>query len=150
MADRYVIWSIEHFAWWRPGKMGYTPELAEAGIYDKDEAGAIVQNANRVKVNECAIPVESTTRTDPPPANDEDIVLRFRGLYSRIVEALPLEHFRDEKERRSTAVTMMLRATVQELIAHVGANHKALTYVLSEELRRALDDAIDAKKVRAN
>lgn len=54
---RYIIWSIEHEAWWRPGWAGYTRELAAAGRYNQAEADAILARANFVHVNECAIPV---------------------------------------------------------------------------------------------
>jgi hypothetical protein len=55
----FLIWSIEHTAWWRPGKMGYTPHLEEAGRYGAADADAIVRRANIVKFHECAIPVEA-------------------------------------------------------------------------------------------
>jgi hypothetical protein len=45
-AGAYVIWSFEHEAWWRPGRWGYTRELAEAGHYTQAEAAQIVVNAN--------------------------------------------------------------------------------------------------------
>lgn len=43
----YVIWSFEHDAWWKENHRGYTPHLDEAGIYSKDEAAKIVENANK-------------------------------------------------------------------------------------------------------
>ncbi len=43
----WLIWSIEHNAWWKPGHRGYTPNRAEAGVYPEAEAIAIVENANR-------------------------------------------------------------------------------------------------------
>lgn len=43
----YVILSFEHDAWWRPGGMGYTPHLVEAGHYSKAESARIVADANR-------------------------------------------------------------------------------------------------------
>jgi hypothetical protein len=58
-AQLFVIWSIEHEAWWRPGWAGYTPVLAEAGRYDQAEADEILARANFVRVNECAIPLTS-------------------------------------------------------------------------------------------
>lgn len=54
--SRYVIWSFEHDAWWRPGAMGYTPDFDKAGRYGGDEAARIVADANIVHVNEEAIP----------------------------------------------------------------------------------------------
>lgn len=52
-----LIWSIEHRAWWRPGRVGYTLVLQEAGTYSDAEAAEILARANLVKVNECAIPL---------------------------------------------------------------------------------------------
>lgn len=53
----YVIWSIEHDAWWRADGLGYTFALSKARRYTRNEAEAIVRRANTVKVNECMIPV---------------------------------------------------------------------------------------------
>jgi len=55
----YVIWSIEHQAWWRAGRMGYAITLAEAGRYGEREAAAIIKKANYPPgtFHECMIPV---------------------------------------------------------------------------------------------
>lgn len=53
----YCIWSIEHSAWWRPARMGYTREFSEAGVYSAAESERIVLGANVVKFHECRIPV---------------------------------------------------------------------------------------------
>jgi hypothetical protein len=45
--ERYLIWSFERGAWWRPARMGYTKELTEAGRYSPREAREIVLEANR-------------------------------------------------------------------------------------------------------
>jgi hypothetical protein len=63
----YVIWSIEHTAWWRPLWIGYTTVLKEAGRYSKQEAARIVANANIYKFHECMIPVEALEGGVPPP-----------------------------------------------------------------------------------
>jgi hypothetical protein len=57
MTDAFLIWSIEHDAWWRPGGHGYTRELEQAGHYSEGEARKIVTRANIVAFHECAIPV---------------------------------------------------------------------------------------------
>lgn len=59
MADDalWLVWSYEHDAWWRPGGFGYTSTLAQAGRYERAEADQIVARANRVTVNEAAVPL---------------------------------------------------------------------------------------------
>src|SRR5262245_22940998 len=57
MAAYFVLWSIEHQMWWRPGRCGYTPERSEAGIYSEAEVREILARANLMKVNEAAIPI---------------------------------------------------------------------------------------------
>jgi hypothetical protein len=56
---KYVIWSAEHQAWWRPGRMGYAPAIDGAGHYAEDEAKQIVTRANIVHFHEVAIPVDA-------------------------------------------------------------------------------------------
>jgi len=36
--ERYLVWSNEHRAWWRPNAQGYTMFLDAAGRYTRDEA----------------------------------------------------------------------------------------------------------------
>jgi len=55
--DLCLIWSMEHQGWWRPGKFGYTPRAAEAGLFQRAEAEAIVAQANVTKCHECLIPL---------------------------------------------------------------------------------------------
>lgn len=38
MSDKYLIWSNEHRAWWRPSSQGYTMQIEKAGRYTRDEA----------------------------------------------------------------------------------------------------------------
>jgi len=47
----YLIWSIEHNAWWKPCKNGYTKLRLEAGKYDFAEALEIVEQANKYRGN---------------------------------------------------------------------------------------------------
>jgi len=55
---KYLIWSIEHNAWWAPNSRGYSTELSGAGIYERNEASKIIRGANRCgETNECMIPV---------------------------------------------------------------------------------------------
>jgi hypothetical protein len=57
MEQEYLIWSIEHTAWWAPAELGYIEDLQRAGRYTKVQAARIVRQANRVDFNECMIPV---------------------------------------------------------------------------------------------
>src|SRR4051812_39839568 len=52
-----LIWSIQHDAWWKPGSLGYTHHVAEAGRYSVDEAARILQQCNLIQVNECKVPL---------------------------------------------------------------------------------------------
>ena len=56
MDEEYLIWSIEHTAWWRPDEWGYTTVLAEAGRYSLPRASEIVLKA---RGNECLIPMSA-------------------------------------------------------------------------------------------
>jgi hypothetical protein len=62
----YVIWSIEHTAWWAPGQQGYVLTVGEAGIYTEAESAAILKRTNYPpgRFNECRIPVEQATALD--------------------------------------------------------------------------------------
>lgn len=53
----YLIWSIEHDAWWRAAEMGYTRSLSDAGVYTPERSRQIVDKANRFSFNECRIPL---------------------------------------------------------------------------------------------
>lgn len=61
----YLIWSIEHDAWWRPARCGYTTVLSEAGRYSFVEASKILTRANYIRVNECLIPIDCVSPTGP-------------------------------------------------------------------------------------
>ncbi len=49
MADDavWLIWSIEHDAWWKPCERGYTKDRGEAGRYTFAVACSIMEQANR-------------------------------------------------------------------------------------------------------
>ena len=64
MSDWYVLWSIEHTAWWRQHRRGYTRDLRSAGRYSLEEAREIVRDANIVSFEECMIPVECIESDD--------------------------------------------------------------------------------------
>lgn len=46
MSDKWLIWSNEHCAWWRPNYASYCYERKDAGRYSFEEACHIVKNAN--------------------------------------------------------------------------------------------------------
>jgi hypothetical protein len=46
MEEQFYIWSIEHNAWWKPNRFGYTKKLFEAGKYSYREAVEICRDAN--------------------------------------------------------------------------------------------------------
>jgi hypothetical protein len=58
VSEWYVIWSIEHTAWWAPHRRGYVRDVLRAGRYARSEAREIVRDANIVSFEECMIPVE--------------------------------------------------------------------------------------------
>jgi hypothetical protein len=60
----YLIWSEEHWAWWRPARRGYTTSMRQAGRYPKDEAEAICSSANfGLNFNEVPVPITPAIRT---------------------------------------------------------------------------------------
>lgn len=42
----WLIWSVEHKAWWRKCEFGYTKKRAEAGTYTQERAEEICRRAN--------------------------------------------------------------------------------------------------------
>jgi hypothetical protein len=42
----YLIWSVEHRAWWRSRGFGFTTAAHKAGYYSEEEAREIVDRAN--------------------------------------------------------------------------------------------------------
>jgi len=54
---QFLIWSIQHRAWWRPGALGYTRAVRDAGRYTDAEADQILQQTNLIAVNECKVPL---------------------------------------------------------------------------------------------
>jgi hypothetical protein len=43
---KFVIWSNEHKAWWRPNSQGYTLQMHQAGFYTLEQAVQICLDAN--------------------------------------------------------------------------------------------------------
>ena len=64
--DQYLVWSNEHRGWWRAGRCGYTPGLAEAGRYSREAAieicrDAIPSSTNVGTISEIPVKVEDVT-----------------------------------------------------------------------------------------
>lgn len=60
-AKDFLIWSIEHGAWWRAEHGGYTEDVKEAGRYSFDEAIDIVNNPH---TREPGVPNEAIVLAD--------------------------------------------------------------------------------------
>lgn len=58
--EKWLIWSIEHNAWWAPAERGYVENRDDAGVYSYERACEIVKNANRdlQRPNEAMIKIE--------------------------------------------------------------------------------------------
>lgn len=44
---KWLIWSLEHKAWWAYNRVGYTPDREYAGCYTFEEACKICLDANQ-------------------------------------------------------------------------------------------------------
>lgn len=49
MDKPWLIWSVEHNAWWRPARQGYTLKYDEAGRYEFAEAIEICKDAGFIR-----------------------------------------------------------------------------------------------------
>lgn len=103
----YVIWSFEHNAWWRPGRMGYTTQLSQAGQYSRAESERIVARANIVKFNE-QLMLLSTARAYAlkgwhpiTPGTYDD---GRGGLHLVLEEMLAAHGYQDTPENRQTMI----------------------------------------------
>ncbi|MCK9355714.1 MAG: hypothetical protein M0R22_00975 [Dehalococcoidia bacterium] len=72
LAGPFVIWSYEHYGWWKSERRGYTRDLREAGVYVREEAEEITRMANSFgSVNEAAIPVKAIEEFRSPTLTPE-------------------------------------------------------------------------------
>lgn len=71
---QWIIWSNEHRAWWRPGRMGYTTLTHEAGRYHKIDATRIIEQSNAAPRR--AIPNEVMVLA-PLPETATDVINRI-------------------------------------------------------------------------
>ena len=86
---KYLIWSFEHGGWWRPGRVGYTTKLAEAGRYGHDQAVAILQQANIITINEAMVPITHAIGDDIIPGgarHKPETVDAFEELLEQVAE----------------------------------------------------------------
>jgi len=69
---KWLIWSIEHNAWWGPNCCGYTRSQHEAGRYNYSEALNIVGNANMYRLCvKCGISPNEAMVPDVSPLQPE-------------------------------------------------------------------------------
>ena len=59
----YVIWSIEHQAWWKQTKCGYVEHISDAGHFPFTESEHIVKLSNLIRTEEIMIPINQITET---------------------------------------------------------------------------------------
>lgn len=45
----WLVWSLEHGAWWKGNTSGYTPTKEEAGLFTFEEAQQIVIDGNKFR-----------------------------------------------------------------------------------------------------
>jgi hypothetical protein len=116
MSDRYLIYSYEHDAWWRPNRMGYTRNIGEAGVYDLSDAARIVAHANRYRPKDSpneAVITEQLARAI--------IATHNSALRDALDELVPAsERDRDENEREDVEAQMIdpaLLARARALLA---------------------------------
>ncbi len=67
---KFVIWSYEHRAWWRPKWSGYTTNFGVAGHYTAEEAGRAVTGS--ALIGEIAIREDIGQTRGPPPYHPYD------------------------------------------------------------------------------
>jgi hypothetical protein len=84
VADRYLIWSNEHVAWWGPGGVGYVESLAAAGRYDRTEALAICARAIPGTAREFGVLPEL-------PVREADLQVLHTGYRSLLRDDAPPE-----------------------------------------------------------
>lgn len=56
--EKYLIWSVEHGAWWAKNKNGYVASFDTAGQYSKEDAFKISARANWRSLNEVPVPAD--------------------------------------------------------------------------------------------
>jgi len=75
--DKYLVWSNQHRAWWRPESRGYTTRVSRAGVYSKAQALRISfkgrdgwHEEERVP-DELAVPLTSIPENLRPPLSGQ-------------------------------------------------------------------------------
>jgi len=67
---KWLIWSIEHSAWWKANHNGYTVKRKEAGQYSFESALKIVKSAN---IREPDVPNEAVVLVEDSDGGEEKI-----------------------------------------------------------------------------
>jgi hypothetical protein len=68
----YLIWSLQHSAWWAPRGLGYTTATHRAGLYSFEEATQILAQAGDELRTEIMIPAPLPTQIDHDLNSDLD------------------------------------------------------------------------------
>jgi hypothetical protein len=59
MSADYLVWSMEHNAWWAPDECGYTRDVSSAGRYTRERAREIAANPDPFPRRERAVRVDA-------------------------------------------------------------------------------------------
>lgn len=57
MNDTFLIYSLEHQAWWTKNCYSYEKDLTKAGVFSAESALMICKEANMVSLEELMVPV---------------------------------------------------------------------------------------------
>lgn len=81
MVDLYLIWSNEHRAWWRPVECGYCQDELQAGIYTRERAMEICENA-RAGWHAALEPPELPVRIKDLPTEQRQAIATLHGFHN--------------------------------------------------------------------
>lgn len=110
-----------------------------AHTYHRDsENRPLCHHGRPIACGECV--AEDEAQEAAPAVSDGDVVLRFRSLAQKLEAEMPDE---TERERRSRVVTMLLRAAIESIVAHLGpGNARTITHVMGAEASKAIADEV--------
>lgn len=64
----WLVWSVEHGAWWRGNRNGYASRVTEAGRFSFEQASEICRDANMFFQRHSNWPYETMVRVVDVPA----------------------------------------------------------------------------------